>query len=132
MPAKSTTDMTNDKVGIKKPIFQRAKAYIVVHAGYAKRVCQKSSVNKPGLKIGDYDMNSTNYLRWIRSKMISNLPTQAWHSKRVNFMLIFCNLKIYFYPTSTFEYFFYPVLSLVWAALLLNTRIQIYHQILVL
>lgn len=45
MPAKSTTDMTNDKVGIKKPIFQRAKAYIVVHAGYAKRVCQKSSVN---------------------------------------------------------------------------------------
>lgn len=52
MPAKSTTNMTNDKVGIKKPIFQRAKAYIVVHAGYAKGFVKKALLMlKPGLKI---------------------------------------------------------------------------------
>lgn len=73
------TDKKNKNAGIKIPI-SKGSRLIIVHAGYKEGFVPNAKlVFKSGLKTGDYhdDMNSVNYVKWLKEKLIPNLPPNS-------------------------------------------------------
>lgn len=80
--------------GIKKPI-SKGSRLVIVHAGGESGFVPNALLTfKAGIKSGDYhdNMNSDNYERWLRTKLMPNLPPNSvvvvdnasYHNKQVD------------------------------------------------
>lgn len=69
----------SEDVSVNIP-FSRGERLIVVHAGWEKGFLNDCSLLfKSGSAVGDYhqDMNSSNFLRWVKERLIPNLPANS-------------------------------------------------------
>ena len=65
--------------GIKAPL-SRGRRWIIVHAGSAEGFVNDGLlIFKSGSQSGDYhnDMNHTNFITWVRNKLLPNLPPRT-------------------------------------------------------
>lgn len=75
----SWSDTKNRNAGLKEPV-SKGSRLIIVHAGYKEGFIPNAKLMfKSGLKTGDYhdDMNAVNYVKWLKEKLIPNLPPQS-------------------------------------------------------
>ncbi|KAG8236393.1 hypothetical protein J437_LFUL014914 [Ladona fulva] len=70
---------SDDKEGIKAPVSKGQRLIIVHGGGEMGFIPEALLIFKLGLKTGDYhgEMNSGNYLKWVKNQLIPNLPPKS-------------------------------------------------------
>ncbi|KAG8235614.1 hypothetical protein J437_LFUL014872 [Ladona fulva] len=70
---------SDDKEGIKAPVLKGQQLIIVHGGGEMGFIPEALLIFKSGLKMGDYhrEMNSGNYLKWVKNHLIPNLPLKS-------------------------------------------------------